>query len=317
MVRLVRYTAADAARWDDFVRVSRNGTFLFLRAYMDYHRDRFNDHSLLFLDERERLVALMPCNEDGKTLHSHQGLTYGGFILSPKTHADEVRQLFDATTEYLCRQGFREWIYKPVPTIYHRMPSQEEDYFLWKNGAEMVECNLSSTVDYRGGLSLNAEYCRRNAVTRLARQGARLDMTAETDAFWPVLEKCLKDRYNARPVHSLKEMKLLQRLFPDNIRCCTVTDAAGDILAGVILYEAGQVIHAQYSAATERGRRIGAQDFLYLSLVNHYREMPSVRFFDFGTSNEDGGKVLNTSLNRYKEGFGARGTAYRKYRIEL
>ena len=45
--------------------------------------------------------------------------------------------------------------------------------------------------------------------------------------------------------------------------------------------------------------------------------MPSVRFFDFGTSNEDGGKVLNTSLNRYKEGFGARGTAYRKYRIEL
>ena len=34
--------------WDDFVRRSKNATFLHLRNYMDYHRDRFVDHSLLF-----------------------------------------------------------------------------------------------------------------------------------------------------------------------------------------------------------------------------------------------------------------------------
>lgn len=317
MVRVTRYTTADAPLWDDFVRVSRNGTFLFQRAYMDYHHDRFHDHSLLFHNEKGRVVALLPCNEDGVILHSHQGLTYGGFILAPGTHTYEVQQAFDATMNYLRQQGFKEWIYKQMPSIYHSIPSQEDDYLLWKNGAEMVECNLSSTVDYGSMPSLKAEYCRRNALTRLARQGARLDMTTDLGRFWPLLETCLNERHGVKPVHTLTEMQLLQHRFPDKIRCCTVQDTTGSILAGVIMYEAGQVAHAQYSTTTEAGRRIGAQDYLYLALINHYKEQQSVRFFDFGISNEDGGKVLNTSLNRYKEGFGARGVTYKKYRIML
>jgi hypothetical protein len=42
-----RCTAADQAAWDDFVRTSKNGLFLFERGYMDYHAERFSDHSLL------------------------------------------------------------------------------------------------------------------------------------------------------------------------------------------------------------------------------------------------------------------------------
>ena len=315
MLRLVRYDASMATLWDEFVKASRNGTFLFQRAYMDYHRDRFADHSLLYLDERGRIAAVMACNEAGKALYSHQGLTYGGFVLAPKTHSDEVRQLFDVTLDYLRRQGFKECIYKCMPSFYHRILSQEDDDFLWKAGAELVECNLATALDYGSGPLLDAEYCRRNALTRLARQGVRLDMSAELDAFWPLLEARLKAKYNAVPVHSLAEMRLLRQAFPDNIRCCTAVDAAGGILAGVVLYDTGQAIHVQYSTATEQGQRVGAQDYLYLSLINHYKEVPSVRFFDMGTSNEEGGKVLNASLNRYKEGFGARGVAYRQFRI--
>lgn len=317
MVRLVRYTAAATMQWNDFVRASRNGTFLFLRAYMDYHRDRFADHSLLYYDEKGRLLAVMACNEADTTLFSHQGLTYGGLVLAPKVHADEVRQLFDATLEYLRGHGFTEWIYKQIPVVYHNVPSEEEDYFLWRNGAELLGCNLSSTVDYGSEPYLQAEYCRRNAVTRLARQGVRLDIAAVLDDFWPLLEANLQERYGAKPVHTLDEMQRLQRSFPDNIKCCTAVDDNGAILAGVVVYETGRVVHVQYSSATEHGRRTGAQDFLYLSLVNHYKELPEVRFFDLGTNNEDGGKVLNTSLNRYKEGFGARGVVYRKFRIRI
>ena len=58
-----RYTSSDKPIWDAFVRASKNGTFLFERDYMDYHRDRFFDHSLMFLDDKGRLVALLPANE--------------------------------------------------------------------------------------------------------------------------------------------------------------------------------------------------------------------------------------------------------------
>jgi hypothetical protein len=46
-----RYSEVRKAAWDNFVRRSKIGTFLFLRDYMDYHRDRFQDHSLLIWDE--------------------------------------------------------------------------------------------------------------------------------------------------------------------------------------------------------------------------------------------------------------------------
>ena len=42
-----RYSDRCKDEWDDFVRDSRNGTFLFMRGYMDYHADRFADFSLM------------------------------------------------------------------------------------------------------------------------------------------------------------------------------------------------------------------------------------------------------------------------------
>ena len=54
--------------WDQFIRQSKNGTFLFLRDYMDYHTERFTDHSLLFFkDKRLSFTALLdPRGEAGK-----------------------------------------------------------------------------------------------------------------------------------------------------------------------------------------------------------------------------------------------------------
>ncbi len=317
MVRIARYSAVCKAQWDDFVDASRNGTFLFRRAYMDYHSDRFCDHSLMFLDDRDALVALLPANECGPVLHSHQGLTYGGFVLPPKAHASMVEELFRVTADYLRGQGFVEWVYKQVPHIYHRIPSGEDSYFLWRMGAVMSVCNLSSTVMLDGGDAVRAEYCRRNAVSRLTRQGVRLNMSARMEDFWPLLEGNLCSKYNASPVHTLTEMQRLALAFPDKIRCCTAEDGDGRILAGVVVYDMGVVVHTQYSSASEEGQRCGAQDFLYLSLITHYRQRPGTRWFDLGTSNEDGGKVLNATLNRYKEGFGARGVVYQCWKIQL
>ena len=62
MISICRYTQDKHAQWDDFVKVSKNGTFLFLRAYMDYHSDRFHDHSLMFHNEKGKLIAVLPAN---------------------------------------------------------------------------------------------------------------------------------------------------------------------------------------------------------------------------------------------------------------
>ena len=47
MISFQRYAAAQRELWDQFIRESKNGTFLFMRDYMDYHQDRFVDFSAI------------------------------------------------------------------------------------------------------------------------------------------------------------------------------------------------------------------------------------------------------------------------------
>ena len=83
MFEIRRYTSELADEWNQFIAKSKNGTFLFDRRYMDYHADRFNDHSLLFY-LGNRLLAVLPAHASGDTLYSHNGLTYGGLVMSSR-----------------------------------------------------------------------------------------------------------------------------------------------------------------------------------------------------------------------------------------
>src|SRR4051794_39650681 len=76
-----RYTPALQAQWDEFISRARNATFLFNREYMEYHAERFLDHSLM-LHQGKDLVAVLPANMDADgVLASHDGLTYGGLVV--------------------------------------------------------------------------------------------------------------------------------------------------------------------------------------------------------------------------------------------
>lgn len=317
MMNLRRYTSSDASLWDAFVRDSRNGTFLFERAYMDYHHDRFVDHSLLFYED-QRLVALLPANEVGTALWSHQGLTYGGLILSTKAASAQVTQIFDSLLMYARENGFTEIHYKPVPVIYHRVPSQEDLYELWRHGAVQEVCNLSCTIDLQeDALQMRPVQTRRLKVNQLRREGYTVDWEAPLDEFWPILTDNLQQKYDARPVHTLQEMESLQRAFPDQILCSVVRNAAGVAQGGVVLFESQQVSHTQYSSASAEGKQNGVLDCLYLSILENYRLQQGIRFFDFGTSNEDAGRVLNERLIWYKESIGGRGVVYSTFRLDV
>ena len=126
MYEIVRYTPELKAQWDSFVRKSRNGTFLFLRDYMDYHRQRFTDFSLLIF-HKQSLVALLPLNKEADgSVASHSGLTYGGLITDKKGRAEKVMKLFECLNTWLRDAGIRRVVYRPVPWIYHEMPAEED-----------------------------------------------------------------------------------------------------------------------------------------------------------------------------------------------
>lgn len=314
-----RYTLADQPLWDEFVARSRNATFLFLRRYMDYHSDRFCDHSLVFTDEHGQLAALLPANERGRDLHTHQGLTYGGFLLLSTTRAVEVGQMLEMTMAYLRDRGFKTLHYRQIPQIYHRLPSMEDVYWLWRQGAVVEACGLSTTVELHpvDSVTPHVSKSRRKNANRLRRAGYTIEWDADLSLFWPVLTDNLVSTHGVKPVHSEEEMHRLQNACPENIVCHIIRNADGVVEAGVLLYLMPNVVHAQYASASPEGKDNAALDLLLLSVIDHYREMGVYRYFDFGISTEQMGRYLNESLMEQKERFGATPTLYNTYRLSL
>ena len=311
-MRIDRYTARDAGRWNEFVRASRNGTFLLDRNYMDYHSDRFADHSLLASDDGGKLLALLPAHAADDRLVSHGGLTYGGFIVDDRMTASLMLDLFSAATAEMRTNGFRTLIYKTIPHIYHRLPAEEDQYALFRAEARLIRRDHLAVIDYR------APHTRQERRQRSVRKGAKAGLavreTEDFGAFWAILEANLSSRHGVQPVHSVDEIALLQSRFPERIRLFAAYDG-DEMRAGVVVYVSDFVCHAQYIGASDEGREQGALDLVFDDLIGRFST--AARYFDFGTSTERNGTFLNTGLSEFKEGFGARTVVHDHYELGL
>jgi hypothetical protein len=311
---IIRYNATEKEHWNKFVEKARNATFLFNRNYMDYHADRFADYSLMAF-RNGKLSALLPANITlDKTLHSHQGLTYGGWIL-PEKHIDavELYNLWTVWIDFCKKEGIKQIDYKPLPFIYTKFPSQDDEYALYQSNAIATEVNLSSTIDLSCIRGFNKMMERQLA--KAGNNGLSIVEYNNVDTFWQILEECLKERHNTRPVHTSDEIKHLISLFPDNIRIFATTDRNGNILAGTCIYDTGRVIHTQYIASTVEGREYHALPLLFDNLINRFSS--THKYLDFGISNEGERHMLNFGLLRQKASLGGGGVAYRRYLLKV
>lgn len=307
-----RYKSEDTILWDAIVASSRQGTLLHHRGYMDYHADRFRDCSLI-ASRKGLPVCVLPANlSDEGMLYSHQGLTYGGW-LTPVSHFDgsDMLNLFEAWMNWCRKNDINEIFYKCVPHIYHRIPAEEDLYSLFRFGATPWVTNLSSAIDLRRIPSFNT--LQRRLLKKSSCLNPWIRETSDVSEFMPTLIDCLKERHDSSPVHSEPELRLLKNRFPDNIRLflCGSDD---DTEAEVCIFDTNGVAHCQYIATTETGRQNGILTYLFNHLILH--TFADHRYFDFGTSNESGGTILNAGLIHQKTGLGGRGIAYQSFRLK-
>ncbi len=297
--------------WNGFIEKSKNATFLHLRDYMDYHKDRFEDHSLLFYQNKQ-LVALMPANIQGDVLYSHNGLTYGGVLSGYNMTTPVMLSIFAALKNHCMMYGLKKLIYRAIPFIYHSIPSDEDLYALFRYGARLTARSVSSCIY----LPQKQRFSRKRIVPikRAKKAGLIVRRTGDLDTFMQIETDNLLKNYGVKPIHSINEIKLLSEKFPHNIKLFA-SYMGEKMLAGILVYESGNVAHGQYGASSTEGRLVGAQDIIEDYLINEYfREK---KFFDFGISTENCGKYLNEGLINKKESFGASAVMYDIYELTL
>ena len=309
---IVSYTPEKQQEWDTFVDTARNGVFLFKRNFMDYHSDRFTDASLMFY-EGDRLKAVLPqsLHENGAQWRSHGGLTYGGLVQAPEITVVDVVEIFNTLKTYAQNKGVKEQIYKPLPHIYAKYPSQEDLYALFLQNAGVEFVTLDAVIDLENPLKMSS--LRKRGAKKALKNSICVEESENFEEYHAVLAQRLAEGYGVEPVHTAAEMTLLQRRFEEEIKLFVAKNSVDDIIAGVWMFDFGHTVHAQYIAANDGGKENGALDLVFVELIqNIYKDR---KYFSFGISNEDGGRKLNVGLSNQKNMFGGRGVVYTGFKV--
>lgn len=304
-----KYTAELQENWDQFINTAKNGLFFFHRDFIEYHSDRFKDHSLLIY-KKNKIIAIFPASENGKEISSHGGLTFGSLVLSFDVKAAEVILILKEIKIYFKNLNFSKIIYKAIPYIFNKYPSDEDLYALQLEGAKIIRRDISSVIEL--SIPIKFSETKRQLIKKCAALNLKISEQNDFENYWSLLSNVLL-KFNSKPTHAIEEIFYLKERYPENIKLFTV-EKESDILAGIVIFDFGNVVHTQYMAAADEGRKLGALDYITSFLIEKYKDR---KYYSFGISTEDQGRYLNEGLIQQKENMGARGVTLDYYEILL
>ncbi|SFF25757.1 GNAT family N-acetyltransferase [Thermoflexibacter ruber] len=321
-LQAIRYHAHYQQIWNEFVNIAQNATFLFHRSFMDYHADRFQDHSVMVFADKE-LLAIFPANEKDNVIYSHGGLTYGGVAVAPSV--ESYQNIFQAIFHYYQRKEFEKIFYKEIPFFYQKSkPTEPKFYPLSLSNQTLVHLirlcqqDMGAVIDLQSPIHL--WHGREQAIKKASHAIPPLEIIEDSsftqfEGFWnELLIPQLKNKYGLSPTHTLSEISLLAARFPQNIKQYNVYQQ-GEILAGATIFEDRQVAHCQYVASNNLGKELRATDLLFHYLIKE--KYKNFCYFSFGISNEHGSNKVNQGLLQWKISWGAEVCKHLHFQIDL
>lgn len=317
-LKIKTYDDNYSEKWDDFVmNHSVNGTFLQTKNFLDYHGDRFDDASIIIYKGNDTTVAVISaCTiyEDGKKIFSaHQGSTFGGIVIADNFYnIEHVEAIVTVLEEYLIENEYNEVCLKCTSDIFARQNGNLLYYFLFQRGYISYD-EISFYVDfgqYNADIASNFNAGRRRDYKYSLKNGLafrRIETADEIRTFYDILCGNLL-KFDAKPVHSFEEITdFKESRLRDIVEFYGVFYGEHMIASSMIFVfdnvGGNAVFHTQYLAADQSSLKMYPMNFMDYNLIQTARDR-GFRYFSFGTSTHEHGKVLNKPLAEFKEGFG-------------
>ena len=261
--------------------------------------------------KKNKPVAIFPSNRVGNVVYSHSGLSYAGLIYGKDLSCKSVLDIFEEIIKYYRASGVLKIIYKCIPDVFTRYPSDEDRYALFRHDAALIRRDVSSVIELSAIPKLSDS--RKCVIKKAEKNDVVFCSGVNVEKFHGLLTTVLA-KFSVVPVHTLAELNTLIERFPSNIKIFgAVKD--DELLSGALVYDFGHIVHTQYLGTSDEGRKVGALDFVLNELVS--KNYSDKRYFSFGISTEDSGRYLNEGLIAQKEGFGARAVVHDFYEIKI
>jgi hypothetical protein len=306
-------TERDYKQWEDFVTQANNGTIFHSLAFLGYHpSDRFKDHHLI-IRERSNTIAVFPSVENNKTIISHQGASYGGFVFKEDLGIHTTYLMVEHTVQYFKREGFERIILTQPPLIYYKSPNQYLDFTLIKNGFTYLKREVTAVIPLDAAEPLTTFHGdARRSTKKAIREGVRVMISEDYARFYDILKHNLGMRHNVTPTHSLSELVKLQKIFPDNIHLFGAY-LKDKMLGGIVVFEANtRVILAFYISHDAKYQNYRPVNLLLYEVIKWGRTK-GFKYLDLGTFTLN--MAPNWGLGRFKENFSARGFLRDTYQL--
>ncbi|MGG0789889.1 GNAT family N-acetyltransferase [Peribacillus simplex] len=317
------YTHEFEVEWDEFVQHSRNGTFMQQRQFINYHPlEKFQDFSLMVYDGQNRLIAVIPAalkiEGDVPIFCSYPGASHGGIIIQHRFDTSKALALTPLLIEHCRRLGFKVIEIKMVPRIYQSWPSDEIDFSLRYHGFSPGITELCTVLPLKEIDSADS-FMDKNAVrnkNKAINQGVTVKESEDIISFCGILEQNLKKRHNTLPTHTYTEILDLIKKFPGKIKLISAY-YQGEMIAGVLVFILNsRVINCFYICHNDKFQHLRPLNLIFSHLITWGKDN-GFHFVDWGISTENKGKLVNSGLFKFKEGFGGRGILRETYSLNL
>ena len=312
MFKTYLYKEENYALWNDFVGKAKNATFLFHRDFIEYHKQRFYDYSLMVFDEKNNLQAIVAAHLQENKLYSHNGLTYGGIVVLPETKFNAVLKIVQSICVFLIENNFETFYIKDIPEFYTKLPSKEFEYIYHLLQAKLYRKEIISVISLNEKLPMSRT--RKQGINSSKNMGYDIKKENDFNIFFnELLLPHLHQKHQATPVHTVQELTYLQNKFPENIEHYNVY-LNEKLVAGTTLFITENVAKAQYIATIPNYSERNSLDVLYYFLLEKYKHK---KYFDFGPSHQENGRKIQEAILFWKESFGARAAIQNYYEINL
>lgn len=305
-------TEKELHKVDEFIlRMSTTGEFINTLNYLNYHpQDRFWNDSVLAADYGSgeiKGVMIAARTAEGEII-SHPGTTFAGPVIDRTDSLEVSEKVMELILEYY-ESRYNKIVIKKVPDCYTKQPFQLIDYILLRRGysygmSAMANVINISQISSEDDIFAMFDSKRRNQV-RKAVKGQFVFITEEgiRDDVWENMNRTLMSKFDVKPTHTLEEIKKLEGLCPEHIKTYYVDTTDGEYGAFALVFLFKNVFHTQYLDVNYKCTGQYPNLLLIFDLIKEARRK-GYRYFSFGASTEEDGKILNRGLYHYKAGYG-------------